>query len=769
MTAGVLAPGDIPAVFPRRDVAETISASWTWSAGSTIGFAAGSLAVPEATSRSLGTRLIVEPVPASTEHAIGRETGALWTSVPAGAAHKWYQGATERLRLDTDGTLRVINGSGYLVLAAAGAGNGVIQTTTDLAIIPGGILSIGTAVGAASGLVQPLSNYRENLGGLSRKWLSLHAAELWVETLVAQSTMATIGGRILVGPTTILTRDVAPGDGTIYVKHNSLALHVGGVEYGSKLVLESGGKFEIMSVASLTAPTITAQGDYAYLVNRAVLGTANYWYAGDAVFDTGKSTSPAGAFMDLYSVRGVNPGSTAGPTIVGNVRYGGGGADWREHWAIGNLKGLYGVSTDTMGAAFGAADGVHVQIDATNGIRFVGGGGIVYGQWDMFANVAIGYSNAGQLTWTAADGSLRVKNNGVDKMVLLSDGTMYLNTGLVLGAWGAGTIGKLRSVNAGNWNTGYGFYLDADGGTGVSHALIGNSAGRRVQWDGASLKVISDGFTLDETGIALLQATGATEVSRSLRWGSGGYLWDTSAGSDPKFEILRGTHKIAISAQSSTNGVVELMAGGSSVDRATLTLRALGVGLGGEMVFSGLAFGGGNYPRFVPSVDAVHDLGVAALRWRGLSAVTVSATTLLCSSSLQSAGYVTAAGAVPGGYWVQVAVDSCAKPVSSTWTILPSDRAAKQDIVPVDRAAALDLVRRAPLVRFRYNGLLGGPAGEAGIGVVAQDIEPILPASVQRGHDGSIGWNAHELLMLNVAAVQHLADRLDTLERKDRP
>lgn len=61
--------------------------------------------------------------------------------------------------------------------------------------------------GSSSNQIDPITNYKENLGQLSKKYLTLHAAELWVETLVAQNTIATIGGRILVGPTTKFAED----------------------------------------------------------------------------------------------------------------------------------------------------------------------------------------------------------------------------------------------------------------------------------------------------------------------------------------------------------------------------------------------------------------------------------------------------------------------------------------------------------------------------------------------------------------------------------
>ena len=54
----------------------------------------------------------------------------------------------------------------------------------------------------------PYTNYDLNIGSINKKYLTLHAAELWVETLVAQNTMATIGGRVLVAPTTALTIDL---------------------------------------------------------------------------------------------------------------------------------------------------------------------------------------------------------------------------------------------------------------------------------------------------------------------------------------------------------------------------------------------------------------------------------------------------------------------------------------------------------------------------------------------------------------------------------
>jgi hypothetical protein len=207
--------------------------------------------------------------------------------------------------------------------------------------------------------VLPGSGYQVNLGALSNKYLTLHAAELWVETLVAQDTMATIGGRILVGPTTELIADAAPGATTIDVKHNNLT-------NGDRVLMEADGKLEFMAITS-SATGIT--DGFRYSVTRNLDGTgANQWYAGDAVFNTGQSGD---GFIDLYSLSGVLSG--AGPTIVGNVRNSGTYNDWTEHWAIGNLNGLYGYGTDEFGVGlgqYGTGSENYITIDPSSGLRF---------------------------------------------------------------------------------------------------------------------------------------------------------------------------------------------------------------------------------------------------------------------------------------------------------------------------------------------------------------------------------------------------------------
>lgn len=203
--------------------------------------------------------------------------------------------------------------------------------------------------------VVPSSGYSRSLGAATLKLLAVHAAELQVDTLVAQDVMATVGGRVLVAPTTVLTADLSSGATSITVKHNNLA-------NGDRVYLEGNGQVEALAI---TSGASGSAGAYVYSVTRNLDGTgADTWYAGDAVV----STTPG--FIDIYSTRGVKAGTELGPTIVGNVRLSSTWNDWAPRWALGQLQGLYGYGASTYGAAFGDPSGSHVTIDATNGIRF---------------------------------------------------------------------------------------------------------------------------------------------------------------------------------------------------------------------------------------------------------------------------------------------------------------------------------------------------------------------------------------------------------------
>ena len=140
----------------------------------------------------------------------------------SGAADALLQayGTSTQMRLSYDG-------SNYATFAVGTGGNLTLKPTGDLILDPDGQD------------VLPEDNYDVSLGKIDKKYLSLYAAELIVETLVAQSTIATIGGRIIIAPTTTLTSDLDSADTEMEVKHNQ-------IERNDILYMEANGNVEFL-------------------------------------------------------------------------------------------------------------------------------------------------------------------------------------------------------------------------------------------------------------------------------------------------------------------------------------------------------------------------------------------------------------------------------------------------------------------------------------------------------------------------------------------
>jgi len=190
-------------------------------------------------------------------------------------------GAAASLLASSAAGLLTLVGLDVDTISDRGGANVTLAPTGDLILDPGGKD------------VLPNSNYDISLGSLSKKYLTLHAAELWVETLVAQETIATIGGRILVGQSTTLTSDLTNVATTMNVKHNNF--RNGDIGY-----LEANGQLEFIQIAS----EATGTGPYTYTIQRNKDGTgAGTWYAGDAIFNTGTTGN---GFIDLYSLWSLN-------------------------------------------------------------------------------------------------------------------------------------------------------------------------------------------------------------------------------------------------------------------------------------------------------------------------------------------------------------------------------------------------------------------------------------------------------------------------------
>lgn len=360
------------------------------------------------------------------------------------------------------GTGSITSGFGAIDVGADGITGGAFSGTTGAfstsvtspLFTHSGAASVTTAIGnltlAPAGDVifnptgndlLPTTGYTLNIGALTNQFLTMHVAELWAQMLVPAETLASIGGRLLVGPTTTLTSDLAAAATSISVKHNEIS-------NGDRLVMQANGKYERMLVTS----GASGSGPYTYSVTRNTDGSgANDWFAGDAVFNTGTTGD---GFIDLYSLNGIFPGSTAGPTIAGNVRTGTGDTDIAVRWAIGNLNGLYGYGATTYGTAFGDPSNTNVTIDATNGFR--------------------------------------IRNGTTNKLTADTSGNLS-----IVGDLSVGTSGVIRS-GATAYGTGTGYWLDYNGGT--PRFRVGTTSGNRVDWDGTNLVLQSANLTVNSSG-----------------------------------------------------------------------------------------------------------------------------------------------------------------------------------------------------------------------------------------------------------------------------
>jgi hypothetical protein len=398
----------------------------------------------------------------------------------------------------------------------------------------------------------PNTGYTSDLGSLQTKWRSIHAAELWVETLVAQNTIATIGGRVLVAPTTTLVADLTAIATTIHVKHNQMAS-------GDRVYMEADGKVEFMSIDSAAGGSA---GDYTYTVTRNLDGSgANAWYAGDAMLNTGTTGN---GFIDLYSVSGVMSGN--GPTIVGNVRTGTTYNQIAPRWAAGNLNGLYGYSATTYGFAAGDSTASWFSVDPTNGVRLnygvntpvsLGAAGLVLrdNAGVLRAHLASTYfalygDNTGTYLSLSSSG-LSIVSNSQTKVSVDNSGNATFAGTVNAGAGYFGTGSTKVAINADGldvgsagrilggmtaYNTGTGFWL---GYSGAYKLSIGHDDGNRLTWDGTDLTLVASAVSIGSTGITLSTPT-ADNGDNAYKWsdtGSPGLYFHHQGGGNPELYL----------------------------------------------------------------------------------------------------------------------------------------------------------------------------------------------------------------------------------------
>ena len=230
-----------------------------------------------------------------------------------------------------------------------------------------GITSVANITMGPLTAVLPTGSILKDLGDYNRKWRSLYAAELYVETLVAQDVLATIGGRIMVAPTTKLIADLAAGGTTIDVEHNNLTsafVYMASAPGGMAQV-------EVMKCGATATPI---SGGYRYTVTRNLDGSgANAWVAGDAIANIGAVAGQG--FIELTSTNTAL--NHLGPTIAIYARTGTAAwTDVKPVVALGNLRSFVDYADDQYGFALGndlaltpATGFSGMTGDRTNGLR----------------------------------------------------------------------------------------------------------------------------------------------------------------------------------------------------------------------------------------------------------------------------------------------------------------------------------------------------------------------------------------------------------------
>jgi hypothetical protein len=131
-------------------------------------------------------------------------------------------------------------------------------------------------------------------------------------------------------------------------------------------------------------------------------------------------------------------------------------------------------------------------------------------------------------------------------------------------------------------------------------------------------------------------------------------------------------------------------------------------------------------------------------------------------------GQTDLAGA-PAGALLQVAGGAFKSDGSANWATT-SDARVKEDVR--DLELGLAELRQMRPVRFRYNGRAGTTAGQTGIGVLGQEIESIVPETIQRvsvGSDPGLHdmrvFDPSALTYVLINAVKELAAKVEQLEQ----
>ncbi|KAJ3288758.1 hypothetical protein HK104_007982 [Borealophlyctis nickersoniae] len=99
----------------------------------------------------------------------------------------------------------------------------------------------------------------------------------------------------------------------------------------------------------------------------------------------------------------------------------------------------------------------------------------------------------------------------------------------------------------------------------------------------------------------------------------------------------------------------------------------------------------------------------------------------------------------------------------TAWTA-NSDRRLKKEITPIDDSTALNKVLQLRPVSYLMK--TDPDDGKKKLGLIAQEVEPVIPEIVSEGTDGMLGVTYTELIPMLIGSVKALEERIKKLEQR---
>jgi len=344
-------------------------------------------------------------------------------------------------------------------------------------------------------------------------------------SVMAKQTINSVGGSLMVSPSTVLCANVSSSD--TYIDVVDPIFNVGDIV----LLNPDVSRLEYMRITGIAAFLV---GRYRYNVTRNLdLTGANYFYKGEPVVSTGDAYAIADHVSGYLLMRADD---TTGPYYDAFVRNSGTYNDVTRVTRMGNLNGSYGITANYWGFAagkYGIAGNTSIVVDTNSGIRILNNTTQV-AQWKTDGSILIGQEAINQSNVYITSGAIQLRNNTDAKITIAANGSISMD-----GSMSVGTAGHIKG-GATAYGIGTGFWLGYD--TDAYKFYIGATGGGELTYDGANLSVTgainasSGSFTGSITiGTGGVLKSGVTDFLHATDPESG--WWLDHNGGTPRFRV----------------------------------------------------------------------------------------------------------------------------------------------------------------------------------------------------------------------------------------